>query len=307
MATIKTVLLVGGSGFLGGWVAGQLAKRGIRVRVPTRDRKHCKWLLPPVPSAEFVQADVSDPATLLSLMQGVDAVVNLVGILHDRDGSLPYGKGFSVAHVGVPQQLIVAMRQCGVRRAVHVSALCAAADAPSAYLRSKAAGEAVWLAARDDVDVTIFRPSVIFGANDAFLNMFAALLLVFPVLPLAGADARFQPVFVEDVAAVMVDALERDVTFGQVYELGGPRVYTLRELVAYTAALQGRRRLIIGLPRPLAQLQATLLSLLPDPPMTPDNLRSMQLENVTDGRHNYPDWQPVALESVAPGYLGPHG
>lgn len=306
MAAIKTVLLVGGSGFLGGWVAGRLAERDIRVRVPTRDRRHCKWLVP-VPSADFVQADVSDPATLLSLMQGVDAVVNLVGILHDRDGSRPYGKGFAAAHVGVPQQLIAAMRQGGVRRAVHVSALRATADAPSAYLRSKAAGEAVWLAARDDVDVTIFRPSVVFGANDAFLNMFAALLRVFPVLPLAGADARFQPVFVGDVAAVIVDALGKEGTFGQVYELGGPRVYTLRELVAYTAALQGRRRLIIGLPGPLAQLQAMLLSLLPEPPMTPDNLRSMLLENVTDGRHNYPDWQPAALESVAPGYLGPHG
>ena len=301
----KKVLLIGGSGFVGGWVARRLVERGMRVVVPTRNRAGCRWLSP-WPDAEFVAADVHDPQALAPLMVGVDAVINLVGVLHDRDVREPYGRGFAAAHVELPRRIATAMRQGGVRRLVHISALRAAADAPSAYLRSKAAGEAALAATGGDLDLTVFRPSVIFGANDIFLNVFAGLLRVFPVLPLAGAEARFQPVFVGDVAGAVVDSLDDARTFGQSYELGGPRVYTLRELVAYTASLIGKRRWIVGVPEPLASLQASVLSLLPNPPMTPDNLRSMRLENVTDGRHDYPGWRPAALEAVAPGYLARH-
>ena len=270
--------------------------------VPTRRREHAKHLLL-LPTVDVVEADVHDAPTLASLMRGVDAVINLVGILHDGDASSPYGKRFAAAHVELPQKIVAAMRQTGVRRLLHMSALRAAADAPSAYLRSKAAGEAVVLAAAPDLDVTVFRPSVIFGAGDKFLNTFASLLRVFPVLPLGGCQARFQPVHIGDVADAFVASLDDPRSFGQVYELGGPTVYTLRELVEYTGELIRVRSRIVALPEPLAHLQALFLSLLPNPPMTPDNLRSMRVDSVCDGRHSPPGWQAKALEAVAPSYL----
>lgn len=298
--SVNTVLMVGGSGFLGRSVAAHLARKGIRIRIPTRR--------PPIHSsfpatAEFVDVDVNDAGVLPSLLNGVDAVINLVGILHDRDGRAPFGPRFNQAHVELPRQIAVAMQQNGVRRLLHVSALRASPEAPSAYLRSKAAGEAV-LFAVPDLEVTVFRPSVIFGPGDAFLNLFAQLLRVFPVLPLAGASARFQPVFVDDVAAALVDALTRSETVGLVYELGGPAGYHLQALVEYVAAQLGRRRWVLPLPGGLAYWQARFLENFPNPPMSVDNLRSMQVDSVTDGLHDYPGWQPRSLESVAPSYLG---
>jgi uncharacterized protein YbjT (DUF2867 family) len=299
---LKKVLLIGGSGFVGGWIANRLSERGIRVTIPTRRRDNTKQLIL-LPTVYMVDADVHDPQVLASLITGVDAVINLVGILHDGDSSQPYGKRFAAAHVELPRKILTAMTQTGVRRLVHMSALRASEDAPSAYLRSKAAGEAAVLGAASELDVTVFRPSVIFGPGDAFLNTFASLLRVFPVMPLGGADARFQPVYIGDVADAFCACLTDRATFGQTYELCGPTVYTLRELVEYTGELIGRRRPVIGLPNALAYLQAGFLSLLPNPPMSPDNLRSMQLDNLTDGSHNYPDWQPQSLEAVVPGYL----
>jgi NADH dehydrogenase len=296
------ILLIGGTGFVGAWVASRLSACCVRVVVPTRHRDHSKHLLL-LPTVDVVEADVHDPETLVSLMQGADAVVNLVGILHDGDTRSPYGKRFAAAHVDLPRKIVAAMRQAGVRRLLHMSALRADADAPSAYLRSKAAGEAVVREAADDLAVTVFRPSVIFGPGDKFLNTFASLLRLFPVLPLGGCQARFQPVFVGDVADAFVACLAEQSSFGQVYELGGPAVYSLRELVEYTGELIHVHRRIIALPEPLAYLQAAFLSLLPNPPMTPDNLRSMRVDSVSDGRHSPPGWQAQALEAVAPSYL----
>ncbi|MEI7429435.1 MAG: complex I NDUFA9 subunit family protein [Betaproteobacteria bacterium] len=298
----KKVLLIGGSGFVGGWIANRLSERGIRVTIPTRRRDHTKQLIL-LPTVHMVEADVHDPKVLASLMQGVDAVINLVGILHDKDSRAPYGKHFAAAHVELPRKILEAMQQVGVRRLVHMSALRASADAPSAYLRSKAAGETLVLGASKDLDVTVFRPSVIFGHDDSFLNTFATLLRLFPVLPMGGTEARFQPVYVGDVADAFVDVLGKPATFGQAYALCGPKVYTLRELVEYTGVLIGKRRLVIGLPSALAYLQAGFLSLLPNPPMSPDNLRSMQLDSVSDGLSDYPGWQPQPLEAIAPTYL----
>ena len=303
---IKKVLLIGGSGFVGGSIANRLSERGLRVTIPSRHRDHSKEVLL-LPTVYAVQADVHDQPTLTSLMRGMDAVINLVGVLHDRDSSQPYGKGFAAAHVELPQKIIAAMRQAGVRRLVHMSALKAADDAPSAYLRSKAAGENAVRAAMSDLDVTIFRPSVIFGADDAFLNTFATLLKFAPVFPLGGANARFAPVYVGDVAAAFVDCLQDSATFGQTYELYGPKQYTLRELVEYTGVLTGNRRPVICLSGGLAKLQAGVLSLLPNPPMSPDNLLSMQVDSVSDGAHDYPGWAPQPLEAIAPGYLSPIG
>ena len=292
---LKKVLLIGGSGFVGGWIANRLSERGIRVTIPTRRRDNTKQLIL-LPTVYMEEADVNDPQVLASLMDGVDAVINLVGILHDSDSSQPYGKRFAAAHVELPRKIIAAMQQTGVRRLVHMSALGAATDAPSAYLRSKAEGEAAVCAAMNatgahegSIDVTVFRPSVIFGPGDSFLNTFASLLRLLPMLPLAGGSARFQPVYVGDVADAFAESLTDRASFGQIYELCGNLI--------------GRHRPIIDLPNGLANLLARIMGLLPNPPMSPDNLRSMEKDNVTDGLRNYPGWQPRSLEAAAPGYL----
>ena len=299
---LKKVLLIGGSGFVGGWVANRLSERNVRVVIPTRHRDHSKQVIL-LPTVYTVEANVHDPEQLAELMTGVDAVVNLVGILHDGDSRSPYGKRFAAAHVELPKKILAAMKACGVRRLVHVSALKAAADAPSGYLRSKAAGEALLREATSQFDITVLRPSVIFGPGDSFLNTFATLLKLLPVLPLACGNARLQPVYVGDVADVLVASLTDRATFGQTYELAGPTVYTLRQLVDYTAKLVGKKRLVIDLPDALARLQASVLGLLPKPPLSPDNLRSLQVDNVSDGAHDTPGWNPQRLEAVAPAYL----
>lgn len=185
---LKNVLLIGGSGFVGGWIASRLSERGIRVTIPTRRRDNTKQLIL-LPTVDMVEANVNDPQALAALMQGQDAVINLVGILHDHDSRLPYGKGFAAAHIELPKKILAAMKQTGVRRLVHMSALNAAVDAPSEYLRSKGEGEAAVVAAMGELDITVFRPSVIFGPGDAFLGMFAKLLRLFPFFPL-GAGRR---------------------------------------------------------------------------------------------------------------------
>ena len=299
---LKKILIIGGIGFVGNWIASSLSDLGVQVVVATRRRHNIKRLTL-LPMVDIVNADVNQPDTLVALMHGVDAVINLVGILHDNDSKQPYGKRFAAAHFDLPKAIIAAMNQAGVGRLLHMSALKASIDAPSAYLRSKAAGEAVVLAAAKELNVTLFRPSVIFGPGDVFLNMFASLLKLFPVFPLASGRARFQPVYAGDVAHAFVSCLTDAATFGQTYELCGPKVYTLRELVEYTGELIGQRRVIIDLPDALASLQASCLGLLPNPPMSLDNLRSMQVDNVTEGRHDFPGWSPQALEALAPGYL----
>ncbi len=299
---LKKIVLIGGSGFVGGWIASRLSQRGVRVVIPTRHRDNTKQLIL-LPTVDMIEADVHDPQTLAALLRGADAVINLVGTLHDRDSREPYGKGFAAAHVELPKKILAAMRATGVRRLVHMSALKAAADAPSAYLRSKGEGEALVRAASGEFDVTVFRPSVIFGPGDSFLNTFATLLRFLPVLPLAGGAARFQPVYVGDVADAFVASLGESATFGRTYELCGPKAYTLSELVAYVGQVTGHRRPVLALPKGLAALQAKLLGLLPNPPLSPDNLRSMQVDSVTDGSQNCPGWNPQPLEAMAPLYL----
>ena len=298
------VVIFGGSGFVGSCLAGRLATRGVQVTVPTR-RPESRKSLALLPGVRLLAADILDPLTLNDLIGDADAVINLVGILHDRDGSAPYGKRFAAAHVELPRRIVAAMRSTGVRRLLHMSALKASVDAPSAYLRSKAAGEAIVLDPANGLAATVFRPSVIFGPGDAFLNLFAGLLATAPFLPLAGADTRFQPVYVGDVADAFCAALNNSETIGRVYELGGPASYRLRDLVAYVGQLTGHARPVCGLPYFLARLQAGILGLLPNPPMSPDNLRSLQVDSVTDGLHVFPGWQPQSLEAVAPTYLKP--
>jgi NADH dehydrogenase len=231
----------------------------------------------------------------------MDAVVNLVGILHEGGAST-----FERAHVELPRRIGTAARKAGVRRILHMSSLGASAEGPSKYQRSKAAGEAALREAAGDLPVTIFRPSVIFGEGDAFLNMFATFLRVAPIFPIARPDARFQPIWVEDVARCFTDALGNPDTFGATYELAGPKVYRLRELVELVAATMGKKRRVLGLPGPLAALQAFTLEHLPGKLMTRDNLRSMQVDNVAAGP--FPavfGFRPASIEAIVPEYLAP--
>lgn len=304
---MKRVLLLGGTGFVGRHVCEHLARLGWAMTVPTRrasSASHVQHL----PRLTVLEADVHDEATLRRLLAGHDAVVNLVAILHGEEAA------FERTHVELPQKLARACLATGVRRLVHIGALGAepgaAQTAPSRYLRSKSRGEAVLqAAAAQGLQLTVLRPSVIFGADDRFLNLFASLQRVFPVLPLAGAHARFQPVWVEDVAAAVVHCLQDARTAGQAYELCGPAVCTLKELVQLAGRSAGVPRPVIPLPKAIGRLQALMMELAPGQPlMSRDNLDSMKVDNVATGR--VPNIAalgitPTGPAAVAPGYLGP--
>jgi NADH dehydrogenase len=299
---IERVVLIGGSGFVGSAVANRLSEVSVNVRVPTRHASRAGHLLL-LPTIEVVEADVHEPASLAQIVAGADAVVSLVGILHSRSGK-PYGPAFRRAHVELPQKIVVACRAAEVPRLVHISALGASADGPSEYLRSKAAGEAAIRAGGNTPAWTILRPSVMFGRDDHFLSLFARLARSFPVLPLAGAKARFQPVHVEDVATVIWRCLCDPATAGQTFELGGPKVYTLQEIVEYVSELAGFPRPVLPLPDAVAMLQAGLMELMPSPIMSRDNLRSMRVDNVVSGVPLPFGLEPTPLEAIAPAYIG---
>ncbi|WP_372526233.1 complex I NDUFA9 subunit family protein [Piscinibacter sp.] len=297
------ILVLGGTGFVGRSVCEKLVERSGGadgpITVPSRHPARAGDLLT-LPTVEVDAANLYDDAQLARLVAGRDAVINLVGILHGNDAD------FRRVHVDLPTRLARACTAAGVRRLVHVSALGADANAPSMYLRSKAAGEAALLGA--GLDLTLIRPSVIFGEHDRFMNRFAALQAVLPVLPLAGANARFQPVWVEDVAAAIVDSLDQHWTVGQTIECVGPRVATLRQLVLMAGRWSGHARAVIALPYVLGRLQAALLELLPgEPLMSRDNLESMKVPNVASGK--LPGLARFgltagSLDNVMPAFLG---
>ncbi len=297
-----SVLLIGGSGFIGSCIAARLAETGRRVIVPTRRYARARHLLV-LPTVRVVEADVFDERALDALLPQVDAVINLVGVLHSRPGQ-PWGPAFEHAHVALPRLLARACARHQVRRVLHMSALGADANGPSMYQRSKAAGERLMMDA-PGLQVTSFRPSVVFGPGDSFLNLFAKLQALAPVMALGGADTKFQPVFVGDVARAFVEALDHPASIGQVYELVGPQVYTLRELVRLAGVYSGHRRPVLSLPAPLARLQAMALEYLPGGPlMSRDNIDSMKADNIASGDYPLPPhWVPTPLEAVAPGYL----
>lgn len=297
------VLVVGGSGFVGSSLVAQLSADGHDVMVPTRRYEHAKHLLV-LPTVDIVVADVHDESALETLMRGKDVVVNLVGVLRGGEGN-PWGQGFERAHVELPKKIVRAVRRTGVTRLLHMSALAADGRAPSGYLRSKAAGEAAAFAVPPPVGVTVFRPSVIFGRGDSFLNLFARLSKRVPFVPLAAADARFQPVWVEDVAAAFRASLSRPESYGMSYDLCGPRTYRLRELVAAAGRWSGHPRLILGMPDALAWLQARALELVGGP-LSRDNLRSMRVPSVCGDGCTLPfGLEARPLEAVAPDYLRP--
>jgi NADH dehydrogenase len=297
---IARVCLIGGTGFVGRAVANQLSDRGMRVRVLTR-REQAAAPVKLLPMVEVMTGSPHDDAALLDALDDMDAVVNLVGILAEGGR----GRSFQSAHADLPRRIAQACHKQGVQHFVHVSALGAATDGPSAYQRSKGAGEEALKQAAGILPWTIFRPSLIFGEGDRSLNLFAGLARIFPVIPLGRAQARFQPIWVDDVARAICASLGDMRTFGRTYELCGPRAYTLAELVRLAAGMTGRKPRIVALGNGFAHLQAAVFERLPGKLLTRDNLRSMSVDNVC--ACPFPEifgFAPAALEAVMPRYMG---
>lgn len=295
---MKQVCVLGGSGFVGSAIVRQLSLAGYSVKVLTRRREASKHLIL-LPNVDVIECDVMDDISLGKVLKGADAVINLIGILHNSKKA-----GFKAIHAELPARLVDLCLKLGIKRLVHMSALQASHQAPSAYLRSKAEGETAVLRAHKNLDVTVFRPSIIFGRGDGFINLFASLVKLLPVILLAKPNAKFQPIYVEDVAHAFVVALDHIETYGKAYDLGGPKVYTLRQLVAYVSDTLGKKRPIIGLNNMFSYLQAFAMELLPVKLMTRDNVRSMEVDSVcATSFPAYLDFQPVALETIVPDYL----
>lgn len=299
---MKKIVVLGGSGFVGRSVCEQLTRRdpGVHLVVPTRRLRHAGGLRV-LPNIEIVQCDVHDAVALSGCLRGCDAVINLVGILHGSAAE------FDAVHHKLPETLMRAMHAAGVARLVHLSALGVAAYAPSHYLRSKAAGEEAVKAG--GVAFTILRPSLVFGARDRLLNLFAGLQTLAPVMPLAAAHVHVQPVWVEDVAAAVLAVLADPAWAGRTLEVAGPQVMPLSEVVRLAGRLCGRERRQIALPDWAARVQAFFLGLVPGRKlMTLDNLDSLKVPSVASGRlPTLADLRlrPAAMAAVAPGYLAP--
>jgi uncharacterized protein YbjT (DUF2867 family) len=273
------ILLIGGNGFVGRVIAAQLQLAGYSVLIPTGHLAAARELRM-LPKVHVEDADIHDFDELQSLCGRIDkngAVINLVGVLHDKPAQ-PYGKAFKAAHVDLPKNIITAMQLHGLKRYLHMSALGADSNGPSMYQRSKGDGEAAVKAS--NLDWTIFRPSVIFGAQDQFINLFSKLTKLFPAMPLANHQAQFQPVSVDDVASAFVKSLSMPQTIHQSYDLVGPTVYTMKEIVEFAARRAKTSCAIIPVPAFVGYLQALAFEFMPGPTlMSRDNIASMQLPN----------------------------
>jgi uncharacterized protein YbjT (DUF2867 family) len=256
-----------------------------------------------LPGLTLVNCDVYEEPQLSERLRGQDVVINLIGILNERGFG---GSGFRRAHTELTRTVLQAMRSAGVRRLLQVSALRAAVDAPSYYLRSKGEAEKLIREQTAALDWVIFQPSVMFGPGDTFLNRFAGLLASVPfVLPLARPNARFQPVFVDDVVDAMLRCLQGDASVHQTYQLGGPQIYTLREIVNLVAKTTGRRRWIVGLPNFAGWLEGLVMNLVPGRPFSSDNYRSLKVDSVcTDDGFAKLKIKPHSLAAAARQYLG---
>ncbi|HNU65846.1 MAG TPA: complex I NDUFA9 subunit family protein [Methylotenera sp.] len=298
IAQIKEVCVLGGSGFVGSSIVTRLDAAGFQVKVLTRRRESAKHLLL-LPNVRVVECNVLDYKALNRELRGADAVINLLGILHQSRRNT-----FNLIHQQLPAQLAKICIDLNIKRLLHMSSLRADKDAPSHYLRSKAAGEAALLAEKIRLNVTIFRPSVIFGRHDRFINLFASMIKFLPVILLAKPNAKFQPIWVEDVSACFLTSLENSTTYGQTYELAGPKVYTFRALIQEVMIVLQIQRPIIGLNDRLSYMQAFFMEWLPIKLMSRDNVRSMEVDSVCD--MPFPavfSRTPSALETVIPQYL----
>lgn len=300
----KTLCILGGTGFVGHHLVHRLTRQGWNVRVPTRRRERHRDLLVN-PRVQLIEANVFEPAVLRRLFTDCDAVVNLIGILNERGRS---GLGFARVHIDLPGEIVEAMRASAVKRLLHMSALNAyPREEHSHYLRSKGLGEdLVHAAAAYGLQVTSFRPSVIFGPGDSFFNRFATLLKLVPgVFPLACPNSRFAPVYVGDVASAFARALDDPNSIGKHCDLCGPEVYTLAELVEYTARQIGVQRRIWKLGAALSHMQARVFDYFPGKPFSVDNYWSLQKDAVC-AQNALTDFgiAPTAIDAIVPSYLG---
>ena len=299
----RLITIFGGTGFIGRYVVSRLAERGARLRVISRSPgTHGNHLRPlgRVDQIVVQSADLGSEAGLRLAVAGAAGVVNLIGILHESRR-----QRFAEVHGALPGRIAAAARAEGVVGMVQISAIGADPASSSAYARSKAEGERRVLEAF--ADATVLRPSIVIGPEDGFFNRFAALARILPALPLiGGGHTRFQPVYVGDVAQAVVAALEREDARGQVYELGGPQTYTFAELMRYMLRILGRRRLLLSVPLGLAKLQARCLELLPEPPLTRDQVELLQVDNVVSpGMPGLRELgiTPTPIELIVPQYL----
>ncbi len=295
------IAILGGTGFVGRYLIDRLSQGEVSIRVPTRRRERHRNLLVN-PKVKLIEADIHDEATLEGILKGADVVINLVGILHGSQAA------FRKAHIELPEKVVKLCNQLGVPRLLHMSALQAGnANAMSQYLRSKGEGENhAHHQSSHKLKVTSFRPSVIFGPGDRFLNQFASLLrLPLVAVPLACPEARFAPIYAGDVADIMAQSINNPETFGKRYDLCGPHEYTLMELMEITEQAIGVRRLIVGLSDGLSRLQAKMLGMMPGQLMTLDNYLSMQLPSTCkESLASTFKIERTPLEAVVPGYLG---
>jgi uncharacterized protein YbjT (DUF2867 family) len=295
------VAILGGAGFIGRYVVKRLAERGDVLTVGGRTAASARFLKlkGDVGQVGLVNLAIDDQSALPAFVANNDTVVNLVGILH-QSGAQRFDM---VHHVG-PARLARLAREAGVQRFVHLSAIGADARSSSAYARTKAAGEE---AVRDAFPTaTILRPSIVFGPEDQFFNRFAALATISPVLPLVGGETRFQPVYVGDVADAVVRVIDDPTTAGRTYELGGPKIYTFRALIELLLAQIRRKRLLLDIPFGLATLQARLMSILPNPPLTPDQVEMLKRDNiVSSGALTLAALgiTPTSVEAILPSYV----
>ena len=295
--------IFGGTGFIGRYVVSRLAERGARLRVISRSPGTHGHHLQPLGRVDQIvvqSADLTSEAGLRRAVAGAAGVVNLIGILYETRR-----QRFAEVHGALPGRIAAAAHAEGVARMVQISAIGADPASSSAYARSKAEGERRVLEAFPGA--TVLRPSIVIGPEDSFFNRFAALARILPALPLiGGGHTRFQPVYVGDVARAVVAALERDDARGQIYELGGPQTYTFAELMRYMLRVVGRRRLLPSVPFGLAKLQARFLEVLPEPPLTRDQVELLQVDNVVSP--DMPGLQalgitPTPIELIVPQYL----
>jgi NADH dehydrogenase len=295
---VKKIAVLGGTGFVGSSLIAKLDAAGYAVTVLTRKREAAKHLFL-LPNVSVQECNVLDTEALRQSLQGCDAVINLIGILHQSRRA-----SFDLMHHQLPAQLAKICVDSGIKRLVHMSSLQAALKAPSQYLRSKAAGESALSAYAQQLNITIFKPSIIFGRGDSFINLFASLIKYLPIVLLAKPNAKFQPIWVEDVAACFAASIENTATYGQTYELAGPKVYTFRALVKQIMHTLGKQRPIIGLCDRLSYAQAFMMELLPIKLMSRDNVRSMQVDSVSQSP--FPALfgiEPAPMEAIIPEYL----
>ena len=298
----KVAMVFGGSGFVGRYMVKRLAQRGYVVRVGVRDPDRATFLKPMGNLGQIVPmaASVRDDASVAALVAGAEVVVNCVGILYETGSQT-----FQALHAEAPGRIGRAAAAAGVRHVVHVSAIGADAASPSVYARTKAEGEAALRAAFPAA--VVLRPSIVFGPEDNFFNQFAALAQVLPALPVfGGGRTRFQPVYVGDVADAAMAALDRVEAAGKTYELGGPKIYTFREILEFILRTTGRKRFLVSIPYSVGALQARLLELLPKPLLTRDQLLLLQRDNVVSpGALTLADLgiAPKAVEAIVPTYL----